>query len=89
MSSAEVIRRLKAEGWYLAGSKGAHMRFKHSERGGHVIVPHPRKHMAIHALRCIFRQANWPWVEGSVKVDAINDSLEKNLSTLPLPSINK
>jgi predicted RNA binding protein YcfA (HicA-like mRNA interferase family) len=63
MSSLEVIARLKLEGWSFVGAKGAHMRFKHPDRGGHVIVPHPRKHIAIHALRCIFRQAGWLWGE--------------------------
>ncbi|MDP2228129.1 MAG: type II toxin-antitoxin system HicA family toxin [Moraxellaceae bacterium] len=52
---------MKSEGWQHVGGKGDHMKFKHPERDGHVVVPHPRKDIAIGTLRNIFRQAGWEW----------------------------
>lgn len=53
--------RLEREGWTRAGGKGDHVKFKHPEKTGHVVVPHPRKDIAIGTLRNIYRQAEWPW----------------------------
>ena len=40
MKSAEVVRRLKAEGWNeLPGKKTSHRQFKHPNRPGKVTVP--------------------------------------------------
>lgn len=61
INSADVIKRLKAEGWRKVGGKGDHEKFKHPERPGHVVVPHPRKDLAIGTLRNIYRQAGWDW----------------------------
>lgn len=61
MNSASVMKRLEAEGWYRAGGKGDHMKFKHPTKPGHVVVPHPRKDLAIGTLRNIYRQAGWDW----------------------------
>ncbi|QEA37711.1 type II toxin-antitoxin system HicA family toxin [Pistricoccus aurantiacus] len=61
MKSADVIKRLKAEGWQHVGGKGDHMKFKHPARSGHVVVPHPRKDIATGTLRNIYRQAGWAW----------------------------
>ena len=61
MKSAEILKRLESEGWFRAGGKGDHMKFKHANLPGHVVVPHPRKDMAIGTLRNIYRQAGWQW----------------------------
>jgi predicted RNA binding protein YcfA (HicA-like mRNA interferase family) len=61
MNSRQLIKKLKDEGWYLDGGKGDHEKFKHSEKPGHVVIPHPRKDMPIGTLRNIFRQAGWEW----------------------------
>jgi predicted RNA binding protein YcfA (HicA-like mRNA interferase family) len=61
MTSAEVIRRLESEGWVRVGGKGDHSKFRHPKRTGHVVVPHPRKDIAVGTLRNIFRQAGWDW----------------------------
>lgn len=61
MKSADVISRLKSDGWYLVGGKGDHEKYKHPTKPGHVVVPHPQKDIAIGTLRNIFRQAGWPW----------------------------
>lgn len=61
MNSAEVIKRLKQEGWRLAGGKGNHQKFKHPDRSGQVVIPHPRKNLSVGTLRDIYRLAGWPW----------------------------
>ena len=43
MNSKAVIRKLRKEGWILVGGKGDHEKFKHPDKSGHVVVPHPRK----------------------------------------------
>jgi len=63
MDSRELIAKLKAEGWELVGGKGDHSKFKHPEKSGHVVVPHPRKDIATGTLRNIYRQAGWNWRE--------------------------
>ncbi len=57
MSSAEVIRRIKAAGWTLARVKGSHHHFKHSDRQGIVTVPHPKKDIPLGTLKSIERQS--------------------------------
>jgi predicted RNA binding protein YcfA (HicA-like mRNA interferase family) len=57
MRSAEVIRRLRADGWELARSKGSHHHFKHPTKNGIVTVPHPKKDLPLGTLRSIARQA--------------------------------
>jgi len=63
MDSQSIIRRLEQEGWVRAGGKGDHVKFKHPARPGHVVIPHPRKDVAIGTLRNIYRQAGWEWRE--------------------------
>lgn len=50
MKSKDAISRLKKEGWRKVGGKGDHEKFKHPHKNGHVIVPHPRKDIAIGTL---------------------------------------
>ncbi|MEO5346591.1 MAG: type II toxin-antitoxin system HicA family toxin [Magnetococcus sp. YQC-9] len=59
MNSADIIKRLLAEGWELVGGKGSHQKFKHPDKAGHVVVPHPNKDIALGTVRNIFRQAGW------------------------------
>jgi len=61
MTSRELIQRLKDNGWELVGGKGDHQKFKHPQRPGHVVIPHPRKDLPVGTLRNIFRQAGWDW----------------------------
>ena len=61
MKSTDVVKRLEMEGWVRAGGKGDHVKFKHPKHPGHVVVPHPRKDVAIGTLRNIYRQAGWVW----------------------------
>ena len=61
MNSKDLIKRLSEEGWINVGGKGDHVKFKHPDKQGHVVVPHPRKDLAVGTLRNIYRQAGWEW----------------------------
>jgi predicted RNA binding protein YcfA (HicA-like mRNA interferase family) len=61
MISADVIRRLRPEGWELHHVKGSHHQFRHPERQGKITVPHPKRDLPEGTLRSIFRQAGWKW----------------------------
>ena len=57
MTSTDVIRRLRAEGWRLVRVKGSHHHFNHATRPGIVTVPHPKKDIPVGTLKSIERQA--------------------------------
>jgi predicted RNA binding protein YcfA (HicA-like mRNA interferase family) len=61
MNSKDLIRRLQKEGWIKVGGKGDHEKYAHPNKQGHVVVPHPRKDIAIGTLRNIYKQAGWDW----------------------------
>ena len=57
ISSREVIKMLKADGWYEVAVKGSHHQFKHLRKKGRVTVPHPKKMLTIGTLKSIRKQA--------------------------------
>lgn len=57
MSSSDVIRLLKNDGWFLLNVKGSHHHFKHPTKKGKVTVPHPRKDLAQGTANAILKQA--------------------------------
>ncbi len=57
MDSREVIRRLTADGWTLARTKGSHNQYRHPSKPGLVTVPHPKRDLPIGTLRSIGKQA--------------------------------
>lgn len=57
MNSADLIRQLKKAGWRLDRVRGSHHVFTHSERGGHVTVPHPKKDLGKGLVAAIRKQA--------------------------------
>lgn len=60
MKVADVLRRLKAEGWYLDRTKGSHRQFKHPARAGLVTVAgKPGEDLAPGTLNSISKQAGW------------------------------
>ena len=61
MTSKEVVRRLRRDGWMLRNVTGSHQHFVHSAKRGVVTVPHTNRDVAIGTLRIIFRQAGWDW----------------------------
>jgi predicted RNA binding protein YcfA (HicA-like mRNA interferase family) len=61
VKSAEVIKKLEADGWQLQRIKGSHHQFKRPGHLGLVTVPQPRAEIALGTLRSIYKQADWPW----------------------------
>ncbi len=57
VKSADVIREMKAAGWKLDRVRGSHHVFKHSDRPGHVVVPHPKKDLGVGLVAAIRKQA--------------------------------
>jgi predicted RNA binding protein YcfA (HicA-like mRNA interferase family) len=57
MSSAELIRRLRAAGWALDRIRGSHHVFKHAQRPGSVVVPHPKRDLGKGLVAAIRKQA--------------------------------
>ena len=56
-SSREVLKILKADGWYEVNCVGDHHQFKHPVKPGRVTVTHPRKDMPRETLKSISQQA--------------------------------
>ena len=57
MTSREILKRLKADGWYEAATKGDHVQLKHPEKKGRVTVTHPRRDFPIGTLKSIEAQS--------------------------------
>ena len=56
-SSREVLKILKADGWYEVNCVGDHHQFKHPSKKGRVTVTHPRKDIPYETLKIISQQA--------------------------------
>lgn len=56
-SSSDVIKLMKAAGWYLDRVRGDHYQFKHAGKKGTVTVQHPKKDLPVGVLKSIERQA--------------------------------
>lgn len=59
MKSADVIKRLEADGWELSRIKGSHHQFKHPIKPGLVTVPHPKADIPKGTFHSIAKQAGW------------------------------
>jgi predicted RNA binding protein YcfA (HicA-like mRNA interferase family) len=57
MRSAAIIQELVKAGWVLDRIRGSHHVFKHPDRSGHVVVPHPKKDLGIGLVKAIYKQA--------------------------------
>ncbi len=57
VSSRQIIRKLKKDGWYEVAQEGSHKQFKHPTKPGRVTVAHPRKDMKIKTLKSIEKQS--------------------------------
>lgn len=57
MTSNDLIKILKKDGWYLDRVVGSHHHFKHKSKKGVVTVPHPRKDLLVGTLNSILKQA--------------------------------
>lgn len=56
-SSREVIKILKADGWYEVACDGDHHQFKHPTKTGKVTVTHPKKDIPLKTLKSISLQS--------------------------------
>jgi predicted RNA binding protein YcfA (HicA-like mRNA interferase family) len=61
MKSSDVIKQLKADGWFLVHVVGSHHQFKHPTKSGKVTVPHPKKDLLVATVRSILKQAGLQW----------------------------
>jgi predicted RNA binding protein YcfA (HicA-like mRNA interferase family) len=57
MNSQNVIKLLRADGWYLVHVVGSHHQYKHLTKKGKVTVPHPRKDLPMPTVKSILKQA--------------------------------
>lgn len=57
MSSKDLMKLLKKDGWYLDRVNGSHYHFKHPSKKGLVTLPHPRKNLPVKTIESIFKQA--------------------------------
>jgi len=56
-SSKEILKMLKADGWFEVNRVGSHIQLKHPSKPGRVTVPHPYKDLPIKTVKSIFKQA--------------------------------
>ena len=56
-SSREVIKMLKADGWYEVNVEGSHHQYKHPTKTGRTTVKHPDKDIPVKTLRRIEEQS--------------------------------
>jgi predicted RNA binding protein YcfA (HicA-like mRNA interferase family) len=61
MDSKEAMRRLEADGWTKARTKGDHVTFKKPGIPGVITITHPSRDLSKGLLRSIFRIAGWKW----------------------------
>ncbi|MDE2121452.1 MAG: type II toxin-antitoxin system HicA family toxin [Betaproteobacteria bacterium] len=55
MNSAQVIKLLKTDGWFLVHTVGSHHQFRHPTKPGKVTVPHPKKDLPLPTARSIMK----------------------------------
>ena len=56
-SSREIIKILKADGWYEVNVVGSHHQFKHPVKKGRVTVKHPDKDIPPKTLKSVEQQS--------------------------------
>lgn len=56
-SSREVLRMLRADGWYEVNCVGDHHQFKHPTKPGRVTLTHPVKDIPLNTLKSISKQS--------------------------------
>jgi predicted RNA binding protein YcfA (HicA-like mRNA interferase family) len=57
MRSADLIREIQKEGWVLDRVRGSHHVFRHPDRPGILVVPHPKKELGTGLVQAIRKQA--------------------------------
>ncbi|MFH6912567.1 type II toxin-antitoxin system HicA family toxin [Acinetobacter sp. AM3-2] len=57
MKSLDLIKMIKADGWYEVRVSGSHHHFKHPTKKGLVTIPHPKKDLPNGTVKSILKQA--------------------------------
>lgn len=57
MTSTEIIKKLKADGWIEVNVVGSHHQYKHPTKPGRVTVKHPCKDIPIGTQKSIEKQS--------------------------------
>ncbi|MDS9866442.1 hypothetical protein XB97_19480 [Acinetobacter pittii] len=57
MKSLDLIKMIKADGWYEVRVTGSHHHFKHPTKKGLVTIPHPKKDLPNGTVKSILKQA--------------------------------
>lgn len=57
MTVKEIIKQLKADGWFECDIRGSHIQFKHPEKPGKVTVPSHSGDIPKGTLNSILKQA--------------------------------
>lgn len=60
MRSRDVIKKIKAAGWYEVRQRGSHLHFRHPTKPGIVTVPHPKADLPPGTLNSISKQSGVP-----------------------------
>jgi predicted RNA binding protein YcfA (HicA-like mRNA interferase family) len=57
MNSGDLIKQLLADGWVVRATKGSHHIYIHTNKPGHITVPHPKKDLGVGLVNKILKQA--------------------------------
>jgi len=57
MNSAKIIKQLEAAGWIHVSTRGSHHKYRHPITGRSVVVPHPKKDLALGTAESILKHA--------------------------------
>jgi predicted RNA binding protein YcfA (HicA-like mRNA interferase family) len=57
VSSREIMKVLKVNGWEEVSVRGSHHQFKHPTIAGRITIPHPRKDLPWATVKSILKQA--------------------------------
>lgn len=57
MNSSDLIREIQRAGWRIDRVNGSHHIFKHPNRPGIVVIPHPKKDLGTGLVKVIRKQA--------------------------------
>jgi predicted RNA binding protein YcfA (HicA-like mRNA interferase family) len=55
VKSAEILKLLKADGWYVFNIRGRHHQLKHLLKPEKVTVPHPKTDLPLGTVKSIFK----------------------------------
>lgn len=57
MTSNDLLKMLKKDGWVVKSIVGSHYQLVHPTKNGKVTIPHPKKDLPFGTLNSILKQA--------------------------------